>query len=143
MDSGASISVLHYPTYDTNAKLLTIKQNITLNPSKTLTVANQTEVFVLHFVIVAVNTKIEDDSCQFTILFAVANIQYNIFGTPFFEEYIQNINVQYFTLEFEYQSKQHPKFAKFTSLVSKDYPYFSHIYRINCKTQTRLQPNSS
>ena len=30
-----------------------------------------------------------------------------------------------------------------TSLLSKDYPYFSYIYRINSKTQIRLKPNSS
>ena len=48
LDSGASISVLNYPTYDTFAKLLNIKQNNTLNPSKPLTVANQTEVQILH-----------------------------------------------------------------------------------------------
>ena len=44
LDSGASISVLNCPTYVTIAKLPNIKQNNTLNPSKTLTVANQTEV---------------------------------------------------------------------------------------------------
>ena len=45
----------------------------------------------------------------------------------FFEENIQNINIQDFTLEFEYQSKTQPNYAKFTTLLSKDYPYFSYI----------------
>ena len=34
LDSGASVSVLNYPTYVTIAQLLNIKQNMTLNPSK-------------------------------------------------------------------------------------------------------------
>ena len=50
LDSGASISVLNYPTYVTIAKLLNIKHNNIHNPSKTLTVANQTEVPILHYV---------------------------------------------------------------------------------------------
>ena len=62
LDSGASISVLNYPTYVTIAKLVNIKQNKTLNPAKTLTVANQTEVPILHYVTITLNTTIEDDS---------------------------------------------------------------------------------
>ena len=75
LDSGASISVLNFPTYVAIAKLLNIKQIITLNSSKTLTVANQTEVPVLHFVIKTLTTTIEDDSRQFIILSAVADIK--------------------------------------------------------------------
>ena len=67
LDSGASITVLTYPTYVTSAKLLTIKQNNTLNPSKTLTVAYQTEVPILHYVTITLNTTIEDDCRQFII----------------------------------------------------------------------------
>ena len=85
LDSGASISVLNYPTYVNFAKLLSIKQNNTLNLSTTLTVANQTEVLILHYIIVTSNTTKVDDCRQFTIPFAVADIKYNILGTPFFE----------------------------------------------------------
>ena len=134
LDSRASISVLNHPTYITIAKLLEIKQNNPPNLSKTLTVANQTEVPVLHYVIITLNTTIEDDSRQFTIPFAVADIKYNILGTPFFEENIQNIIIQDFTLQFKHHSRIHPNYATFTSLLSKDYPFFSYIYRINSKT---------
>ena len=143
LDSGASISVLNHPTYITSAKLLNIKQNPPHNSSKTLTVANQTEVPILHYITITLNTTIEDDSRQFTIPFAVADIKYNILGTPFFEENIQTINIQDFTLQFKHHSRIYPNYAKFTSLLSKDYPYFSYIYRINSKTQIRLKPNSS
>ena len=133
LDNGASISVLNYPTYVTIAKLLNFKQNNTLNSSKALTVANQTEVPILHYVTITLNTTIEDDFCQFTIPFAVADIKYNILGTHFFEENIQDINIQDFTLQFKHQSTTHPNHTKFTSLLSKDYPYFSYFYRIILK----------
>ena len=113
LDSGASISVLNYPTYVTIAKLLKNKQNNTLNPSKTLTVANQNKVPILHYNLVTLNITIKHDSRHFTKPFAVAGIKYNIFGTPFFEEYIQNINIQDFTFHFQYQSTVHPNYTKF------------------------------
>ena len=68
---------------------------------------------------------------------------YNILDTPFFEEFIQKINIQQFTLQFKHQSPVRATFTKFTSLLSKDYPYFSYIYRMSSKTQKRLKPNSS
>ena len=143
LDCGASISVLNYPTYITLSKLLDIRpshtSDIGLNhTSKTLSVANQTEVPILHYANIILNTTIDDNSRYLSVPFAVDDIKYNIRGTPFFEDNIQNINIQEFTLEFKYQSKTHPIYAKFTTLLSKDYPYFSYIYRINSKTQRRL-----
>ena len=67
LDSGASISVLNYPTYITISKLPNIKQNNSHHSSKTLTVANQTEVPILHYITITLNTTIEDDSRQFII----------------------------------------------------------------------------
>ena len=86
---------------------------------------------------------IDKNSRYFLVPFAVADIKYNIIGTLFFEDNIQNINIQDFTLECKYQSKTHPNYAKFTTLLSKDYPFFSYIYRINSKTQIRLKSKSS
>ena len=83
-----------------------------------MTVANQTEVPILHYVTITLNTTIEDDSRQFIIPFAVADIKYNFPGTPFFEEYIRNINIQDFTLQFKHHSKVYPNYTQFTSLLS-------------------------
>ena len=130
LDSGASISVLKYPTYVTIAKLLNIKQNNTLQPSKTLTVANQTQVPILHYVSITLNTTMEDDSRQFTIPFAVADIKYNILGTPLFEEYIQNINIQDFTLQFKQLSKVYLNYTK----LHHFYPKTTHISRITLES---------
>ena len=132
LDSGASISVLNYPTYITLTKLLDIRPNHTsdVGPtqnSKKLTVANQTEVPILHYANIYLNTTIDENSCYFSVLFAVADIKYNILGTPFFEDNLQYMNIEDFTLEFKYQSKTHPNYAKFTSLLSKDDLCFSYI----------------
>ena len=148
LDSGASISVLNYPTYTTLTKLLDIRVNHTsdIKPQhtiKTLTVANQTEVPILHYANSILNTTIDDNFRSFSLPFAVAEIKYIILGTPFFEDNTQNINIQVFTLEFKYQSQIHPNNTKFTTLPSKDYPYFSYICRINSKTQIRPKPISS
>ena len=140
--------MLNYPTYITLTKLLDIRPNHTSdiephNTSKTLTVANQTEVPFLHYANIFLNITIDDNFCYFSVLFEVADIKYNILGTPFFEDNIQNINIYDNTLEFKYQSKTRPIYAKLTTLLSKDYPYFSYIHRINSKTQIRLKPKSS
>ena len=107
LDSSASISVLNYPTYITLTKLLDIRPNHTSdigphNTSKTLTVANQTEVPIFYYANVVLTPTIDDNSRYFSVPFAVADIKYNIRGTPFFEDNIQNINNQEFTLEFKY-----------------------------------------
>ena len=75
LNSGVSKSLIIYPTYVTIAKLLNIKQNNTLNTSKTLTVANQTKVPILRYVTVTLSTTIDDYSRQLTIPFAVAGIK--------------------------------------------------------------------
>ena len=79
LDSGASISVLNYPTYLAVAQLLNITSNNKTNHiSKTLTVANQTEVPILHYITTTLNLSIEQTSRHFVIPFAVADIKYNI-----------------------------------------------------------------
>ena len=90
-------------------------------------VANQTEVLILHFVMVTLNTTIEDKSCHYSLPFAVADMKNNILRTPFFEEFIQNINIEEFTLHIKHQSKVCPNYTKITSLSFKDYPHFSYI----------------
>ena len=122
LDSGVSILVLNYPTHLTIAKLLNITCNNTTNhTSKILTAANQTVVLFLHDVTTLV-TSIEQTCRPFIIPFAVADIKYIILGTPFFEEYIQNIFIQDISLQFKHQSKDQPKTTKLTYLLSNDYP---------------------
>ena len=89
------------------------------------------------------NTTLEDDSRQFIISHAVADIKYNIRGTPLFEDYTQNINNQDFTLQFKHQLNVHPNYTRVTLLLSKDYPYFSYKHKTKSRTLIRFNLNSS
>ena len=102
-DSGASLLVLNCPTFPPIANLLNITYNDKPNhTSKTLTVANRTEVPFLHYVTITFNTSIEQTSRQLKISFVVADIKYIIHDASFCEEYIQNINIQDFSLQFKH-----------------------------------------
>ena len=74
--------MLNYPTYITLAKLLDIRPNhfSDIGPphtSKTLTVANQTDVPILHYanIISMMQILIDDTSRYFSVPFAVADIK--------------------------------------------------------------------
>ena len=82
LDSGASISVLQLPTYLIIAKMYDISSSDPLNSSKTLTIANESEVPIKPYETVTCYTSISESSRLFTIPFAVADIKYNILGTP-------------------------------------------------------------
>ena len=51
-----------------------------------LTVANKSEVPILHNLILTLHTSLHGNTRTLVIPFAVANIKYNILGTPFFEK---------------------------------------------------------
>ena len=143
LDSGASFSLLNCPTYLPIAKCLNIICNDKTNHTlKTLTVANQTEVPILHYVTTLI-ISIEQNSRQFKIPFAVAVIKYNIHDASFFEEYIQNIKNQDCSLQFKHRSENQQNTIILTSLLSKYYPLYSYIYRINSSTQMCSKQNSS
>ena len=116
LDSGASISVLNYRTYINFTKLSDIRPNHTSdigphNTSTTLTVANQTEVPILHYAKIIFNITIDDNSCYFSVSFAVADIKYNILGTPFFEDNIQHKHTR-FSTRIQIPVKNTPKLCK-------------------------------
>ena len=59
--------------------------------SKTLTIVSQSEKPTKQYISVTRFSTIETKSRNIVIPFAVADIKYNIFGTPFSEKYIQNM----------------------------------------------------
>ena len=93
LDTGASVSVLNLPTFHVVSKQLNINvpKNIENKRAKTLTVANQTEVPIIHYISMTCFTEVNHQNRSFNIDFAAANIKYNILGTPFFKRHIQNI----------------------------------------------------
>ena len=72
-------------------------------------------------------TEVNHKTRSFNIDFAVANIKYNILGTPFFKKHIQNIDFQQNIMTY---TEQHPKLSTkttFSTFTEKDYPYISYI----------------
>ena len=144
LDTGASISVLNLPTFHVISKQLNINVPTDLQNkrTKTLTVANQTEVPIIHYISMTCFTEVNHQTRSFNIDFAVANIKYNILGTPFFEKPIQNIDFQQNIMTY---IKQHPKLptkTTFSTFTEKDYPYISYIYTIKCKEPIHFKPRS-
>ena len=60
LDSCSTISVLNFPTSILLEKPLNITRNGTFKTSRTLFVANQTEIAILHYVTVTLNTTIDE-----------------------------------------------------------------------------------
>ena len=97
--------------------------------AKTLTVANQTEVSIIHYVSMTCFTEVNYQNRSFNIEFAVANTKYNILGAPFCKKDYQNIDFQQNILTFNIE--QHPKLPKNTlfNIHRKRIPiYFIHLY---------------
>ena len=144
LDTEASISVLNLPTFHVIAKQLNfiVPKNIENKRAKTLTVANQTEVPIIHYISMTCFTEVNHQNRSFNIKFAVANIKFNILGAPFFKKIIQNKNFQQNIMTYK---EQHPKFptkTHFSTFTEKDYPYISYIYTTKCKESIHFKPRS-
>ena len=96
LDSGASICVLNFSTFTILADpfLKCSQFSPHQDEFKTLTVAKKTEVPMLYNVILTLHTSIHGSTRTLINPFAVANIKYNILGTPFFEKYITTLNIE-------------------------------------------------
>ena len=112
---------------------LKIPTNIENKRAKTLTVATQTEVPVIHYISMTCFTEVNHQNRSFKIDFAVANIKYNILGTPFFKRHIQNIDFQQNIMTYKEQHSKLPAKTHFSTFTEKDYPYVSYIYTIKCE----------
>ena len=109
--------------------------------SQSLTIANETEVSITQYILTCFSS-IETKWRHLMIPFAVADIKYNILGTPFFEKYVQKINNQDFTMNFKHSSIDQPANASFTTLVEKIFPFFSFNYQTKTKEAIYIKPNT-
>ena len=141
LDTGASISVLNLPTFHViaNQLNLNVPKDTENKRAKTLTVANQTEVPILHYSSMTSSTEVNHQNRSFNIEIAVANIKYNILGAPFFKKNIQNIDFQQNIMTYK---EQHSKKTHFSTFTEKGYPYISYIYTIKCKEPIHFKPRS-
>ena len=87
---------MNLPTFHVIAKQLNLNvpKHIGNKRAKTLTVANQTDVSIIHYVSMTCFTEVNYQNRSINIEFAVANTKYNILGAPFVKKHIQNINFQ-------------------------------------------------
>ena len=136
MDSGASISVLNLPTYTIlSGKFLHCSSQILPPPSKTITVANKSQVPILFNINLTCQTSINNDSHTFIIPYAVTNIKYSILGT---QRDVENL-----TLLFKDTPNARTHSSPFAAHKEKDYPFFSCIYNINVSKKIFFQQKSS
>ena len=125
LDSGASICVLNLPTFTilANHFLKCSKHPPHQDEYKTLTVANKSEVPILHNLILTLHTSLHGNTRTLVIPFAVANIKYNILGTPFFfEKYVKTLNIESMSLTFNTSHASRITTLPFTAHKEKDYP---------------------
>ena len=106
---------------------------------KTLFIANKTEVPILYMVILTLHTSIHRSTRTLNILFAVANIKYNILGTPFLKSTLKPL----MSLTFNTPHESLVNTLPFIRHKEKDYPYFSYIYTIRAKNKIYFKQNAS
>ena len=131
LDTGASISVLNLPTFHVVAKQLNLDvlKNNENKRAKTLTVANQTEVPIIQYIPMTCFTELNHQNRSFNIEFAVANIKYNILGTPFFKKKIQNIDFQQYIMTYKEQYPNLPTKNTLLHIYRKRFSiYLIHLY---------------
>ena len=135
---------MNLPTFHVISKQvnLNVPKNIENKRAKTLTVANQTEVPIIHYISTTCFTEVNHQNRSFNIHFAVANIKYNILGTPFFKRHIQNIDFQQNNMTYKEQHPKLPTKTNFCTFTEKDYPYISYIYNIKRKEPIHFKPRS-
>ena len=135
---------MNLPSFHVIAKQLNLNRpkNIENKRAKTLTVANQTEVPITHYVSKTRVTEVNHQNRSFNIEFAVANIKYNFLGSPFFKRNIQNIEFQQNLMTYKDQHPKLPTKTHFSTFTENDYFYILYIYTFKCKEPIHFKPRS-
>ena len=83
-------------------------------------------------------TEVNHQTRSFNIDFAVANIKYNILGTPFFKKHIQNIDFQQNIMTYIEQHPKRPTKTTFSNLQKRITHIFLTSILLNVKNQFTL-----
>ena len=128
---------MNLPSFHVIAKQLNLNvpKNIENKRAQTLTVANQTEVSIIHYVSVTCFTEVNHQNRSFNIEFAVANIKYNILGAPFFKRKIQNIDFYQNVMTYKEQHPKLPTKTHFRHLLKRTIHIFHTVIPLNVKNQ--------
>ena len=84
-------------------------------------------------------TEVNHQNRSFNIEFAVANIKYSIFGTPFSKKNIQNKDFQQSLKTYKEQHPKLPPKTHFSTFKEKEYQY---LFIIKCKEPIHFKPRS-
>ena len=123
---------MNLPTFHVIAKqlYLNVPKNIENKRAKTLTVANQTEVPMIHYVSMTCFTEVNHQNRSFNIEFAVANTKYIILGALSLKKKIQNVDFRQNIMTYKEKHPKLPTKTHFLTFTEKDYPYILYIYTI-------------
>ena len=142
LDRGASISLLDIPTYNMSNQTFNICIHDQHETSKMLAIANQFEVPIRKFIFATCFSSVETKSRYFMVPFVVTDFLNIILRKPFFEKYIQTINLEDCNINFKYSFIGRPTFVCFITLIKRNFPSFSFIYQSNSK-QTKANKHST
>ena len=95
---------------------------------KPWTIANQSAVPNEQCLSVICFSSVEAKSKIFKNRFAVADIEYNLIGTPFFNRNTQKNQFQVFSRNFKYSFNGQPTTACLTTLIEKNLPFFPKLH---------------
>ena len=132
---------MNLPTFHIIAKQLNLNvpTNIENKRAKTLTVANQTEVPIIHYISM---TCFNHQNRSFNTEIAVANNKDNILEALFIKTHNQNKDFQQNIMIYKEQHPKFPTIAHFSTFTEKYYPYSSYVYTIKCKEPIHFKPRS-
>ena len=128
VDGGASIRILNLPLFPILADHFLKCSKFTPNniDRKILTVANKVEFPHLFNLFLTLHTSIHGCTC--TLVVPVANINYNILGTPFFKTYVKPVKIDNMSLTVIIPHEFSVNTLPCTAHKEKGYPYFFYIY---------------
>ena len=129
---------MNLPSFHVIAKQLNLNvpKNIENKRAKTLTVANQTAVAIIHYVSMTCFTEVNHQNRSFNIEFAVANIKYKILEALFLKRNFQNIDFQQNIMTSKNNIQNSPqKKNVFRHLLKKTIYIFHTFILLNVKNQ--------
>ena len=109
LDSGEIILVLNIPPCMMITQMFNVWSHDQHDTSKTMTIANQSEVSFKLSISATCFSSIETKWRYFMIPFAATDVKYFILGAPFVEKFVQNIKIQDFTMNSNISSMINPQ----------------------------------
>ena len=88
-------------------------------------------------------TEVNHQNRSFIIDFAVANIKYNIVGTPFFKRHIQNIDFQQSIMTYKEQQSKLPTKTHSSTFTKRTIHMFHTFTLLNVKNQFTLNQDQA